>query len=372
MQAGRSVWNRRSIRPDSMASGNAAARGRAFVTHVMLVFAAALFLYAFLHAAIVQPAPSGAPDCDDPASFACFVSVDPFGDLHVANAGDLDWYVGSATAQGVIRTADANSRAMGELRQRVGLRVGAQIAPLLVDRAPADALGRQVASGRYDEATRSFDEIVASLSTLSANGSAIELVGIAADLDRLAQLKREQQTLAERLSPTPSDPYFWTSPALSILEVLFWAFFGVSTQLLVRAAESLRRGGFRPPERVVGYAKLLYGPVLAVGLVGASINGLVRPDDPVVRVWTLPLVGFLCGYASRSIAHGVDRLLERVLGSGEAALPLAPGPEIEKRRELVEKLFVAHRPVDLVQLRRQLRELASEAVEAEIAAKEES
>jgi hypothetical protein len=355
-----------------MSGGDASARGRAFITHVMLLFAAALFLYAFLHAAIVQPAPSGAPGCQAPPSWACFVAIDPLGDLRVVHAGHLDWYVGRATARDVLGRAESNSLALDELRQRIGLRVGAQIAPLLVDRAPADLLARQVASGRYDEAARSFDEIVASLSTLSANGSAIELVGISTDLDRLAQLKRDQQALAERLSPALPDAYFWTSPALSILEVLFWAFFGVSTQLLVRTAESLRRGEFRPPERVVGHTKLMYGPVLAVALVGASINGLIQPDDPVLRVWALPLVGFLCGYASRWIAHALDRLFERVFGRAEVAVPMGPGPEIEKRRELVEKLFVAHRPADLVQLRRQLRELSREAVEVEIAARDES
>lgn len=355
-----------------MASGDAMARGRAFLTQVMGLFAAALFLYAFLHAVISQPAPSGEPGCGDPPTWACFVAIDPLGDLRFANAVDLEWYVGRRTAETAMREAAANSRSMDEWRQRVGLRIGAQIAPLLVDRTPADALRRQVASGQYDEATRSFDEIIASLSTLSANGSAIELVGIGDDLDRLTNARRGQQALAERLSPPLSGLFFWTSPSFSILEVLFWAFFGVSTQLLVHTAESLRRGEFHPPERFAGYTRMMYGPILAVALVIATINGFIRPESFEVRVWTLPLIGFVFGYASRPTARLVDRLLERILGGGDDAVAVGPGPEIARRRVLIEKLFDAYRPSDLVEFRRQLRDLANEVVETEIAARDES
>jgi hypothetical protein len=355
-----------------MARSVSAARGRMYMQQLLLLVAAVAFAYVFLHVAITQPAPSGLADCADPPTWRCFVSIDARGDLQLASDSELSWYVGGATARTVRREAAANRRAMEELRQRVAWRIGGWIAPLLVDRTPADALRRRVADGRYDAAVESFDEIVASLSTGSANESALELAEIAGDLDRLTLLRGSQQSLAERLSPPLPGIFFWTSPSLSMLEILAWALFGVLTDLVFRTAESLRQGEFHPPDRFVGYAKLTVGPILALALVIAMINGWLQPERVEVRVWTLPLAGFLFGYGSRGIAGAIDRGVDRILGVAGKPVSSGSRPEIVKRRELVEKLMNAHRPPDLKEMRRQLKDLANEVLETEVAARDES
>ena len=151
-----------------------------------------------------------------------------------------------------------------------------------------------------------------------------------------------------------------------MLEVLFWALFGVLTNLLVNATEYLRKGTFQPRERWVAYTKLLYGPIFAVILVLAMINGFFETESYEVRVWTLPLVSFLFGYASRRTARLIDRLLERFLGAAEKAIDAGPGPVAARRQALVDKLMDAYRPSDLPTLRAQAKELAREIVEAEV------
>lgn len=354
-----------------MARPDANATGQAFVRHMMWLLAAGMVLYVALHWVLPDQPPSGAPGCTAELSWSCFGEVDELGDVHFLNPGDVHWYVGVQTAAAVRDLTHLNSQRMDELRRRVIVNAGGRIAPLLIDRAPVDALIREVASGRYGEASSTFEEIVGSLSTLSANGAAIELAETAADLDRLTTLRHRQQGLVERLTPPLSRLFFWTSPAYSMIEVLFWALFGVLTNLLVNATEYLRKGDFHPPERWVAYTKLMYGPILALILVFAMINGFFQPDSYEIRVWTLPLVSFIFGYGSRRTARVIDQVLERFMGAAEQAARVGPGPVTAKRRELVSRLMEAYRPTDLRELRSQLKNLAREVVETEASGREE-
>jgi hypothetical protein len=342
------------------------ATGQVFVQRMMLLLAGVVVLYLFLHVVVTEPPPVSASGCTTSLGAACFATVDELGDLRVLNPGDVDWYVGARTALEVREQADANSEAMDVLRRRVASRAGAHLAPLMVDRAPADALRRQVTAGRYGEAQQTLDAIVEQLASGSANERSLEIVELAEGLDRLVALEREQHVLASRLTPPLSRLFFWTSPVYSMLEVLFWALFGVLTNLLVNATEYLRKGTFQPRERWVAYTKLLYGPIFGVILVLAMLNGFFEIESYEVRVWTLPLVSFLFGYASRRTARLIDRLLERFLGAAEKAIDVGPGPAAARRQALVDKLMDAYRPSDLQALRAQAKELAREIVEAEL------
>ena len=337
---------------------------------MMALLAGGAVLYALLHVALPERPPTDAPGCTSELGPDCFGRVDELGDVELASPGDVDWYVGADEARRVREQAERNSREMDALRSAVVLRAGSRIAPLLLDRAPVDALIREVGRGEYAAAGQTFAGIVDSLSTASANVEAVALAEIGADLARLAVLERHQHALVARLTPPLARLFFWTSPAYSMLEVLFFALFGVLTNLLVNATEHLRKGDFHPPERWVAYTKLLYGPIIALILVFAMIHGFLRPESYEVRVWTLPGVSFLFGYASRRIARLIDSLLERVLGVADPAAREEPGPVTAERRDLVEKLAKAYRPRDLRELRQQLKELAHEAVEAEAAARE--
>jgi len=179
---------------------------------------------------------------------------------------------------------------MEDLRQRVTWRVGGWIAPLLVDRAPADLLRRRVVGGFFDEAVENFDEIVDSLSTASANASALELAEIAADLDRLTQLRRDQQSLAERLAPPLPHIFFWTSPGLSMLEVLFWSLLGVLAVVTSVLAWQWRE--HRGPEMVVG---LCIGLVAAAAVAAGVGALLVRMRYGALDFDTVTLAGLAFG-----------------------------------------------------------------------------
>jgi hypothetical protein len=349
-----------------MPSLDPTATGQLFVQRMMVLLAGVSIVYLLLHVAVTEPVPTSQDGCTAGLSWQCFARIDALGDLHFENPGDVDWYVGAATARAVREASNENSRIMDELRQRVAARAGAHLAPLLVEREAVDRLRRQVHAGRYAEAEATFESVVDALSTASANTKSLEIVELGQDLNRLAMLRREQEVLARRLTPPLSRLFFWTSPVYSIFEVLFWALFGVLTNLLVNATEYLRKGRFQPRERWVAYTKLLYGPIFALILVLAMINGFFRLESYEVRVWTLPLVSFLFGYASRRTARLVDRLLERFLGAADKAIDAGPGPATARRQALVEELADAYRPADWQQLRTQAKQLARAIVETEV------
>jgi len=352
--------------PASVSRLDAASTGQVFVLRMMALLVVVVVVYLVLHRVVREPPPTSAPGCTAERDWQCFAQVDALGDLQFVGQGDVDWYVGATTAAGVREQAVANSRTLDELRTRIATRAATHLAPMLLDRSPVDRLRQQVHAGRYDEATRTFDAIVSSLATPSANSRSLEIAELAQDLNQVVKLKREQFALARRLTPPVSNVFFWTSPVYSMLEVLFFSLFGVLTNLLVDAAEQLRRGRYQPLEQWVGYTKLLYGPLFAAVFVLAMINGLLGPESQPIRVWTLPLASFFFGYASRRIAGAIDRVLDRTFGEPQAAVARPPGPSMDRSHELVARLMEASRPTDFHQLRACAKELTREIVECEV------
>jgi hypothetical protein len=157
-------------------------------------------------------------------------------------------------------------------------------------------------------------------------------------LERLESLQADQWRTVLALQRPEKFNLFWCTPAGSFWEVIFWTIFGVCANLLYHTAQALRRKEFSPVERSVGYAKLLYGPAVSVALALALVNGLASLMGDEVRVWSLPLLGFLFGYNARKAAQVVDHLSETVLNRlrGSVAKPAAERLAAERgaRREI--------------------------------------
>ncbi len=134
----------------------------------------------------------------------------------------------------------------------------------------------------------------------------------------------------------------------------------------ISSAEYLRKGDFQPIETWVAYPKLIYGPILAVVLVLALINGFFTVENYKLRVWTLPLVGFIFGYAARRTARLVEKVIERFLGKAEQGIAKGPEAASAKQTALVNDLKNALKPRNMEDLRSQAKKLAKEITENEV------
>ena len=199
-------------------------------------------------------------------------------------------------------------------------------------------------------------------STLTNTPSLARVIdNLQSEVSRLEGLKAQQLGALVGLGPpTFSRMFFWATPTLSIVEVLFFALFGVLTNLLVNSAEFLRKGEFRPAERWVAYTKLVYGPVLAVILTIAMVMGWFDAGGYPVRVYTLPLLGFVFGYASRRVVTLFDEIVGRILGSVGTSVREGPEAIALERREYLDTTRVTQPASSIDDLRRKAKELTYE------------
>ena len=137
------------------------------------------------------------------------------------------------------------------------------------------------------------------------------------DLARLVQLNNEQILEAKSLKPNTATTFFWSSPAGSSFEVVFFAIFGVLTNLLMNSAEYLSKNDFKPSQRWIAYTKLIYGPILAWILVTAIAVGWLNLGQYEVGTYSLPLVGFLTGLYSRKVVSVLNKLGKKTFGTSE-------------------------------------------------------
>ena len=162
---------------------------------------------------------------------------------------------------------------------------------------------------------------------------------------------------------------FWTSPGGSLAEVLFWALLGVLTNLLLHGARYVSRHGYRPAERWVAYTKMTYGPMLALIVVMAMLNGWIDFGAYESRVWTLPFIGFILGYNSRKTASLLDRLGERLLGEADQSITDGPAAIAARTSARLEALRQVQ-PQTLAELRTAASALGAQLVLTQVARQE--
>ena len=198
----------------------------------------------------------------------------------------------------------------------------------------------------------------------SLSGSAAN--NIAAALSQWESLRNAQIIDLSTIRPPEKLNLFHTDRLGLLLEVLIWSLFGVLTNLCLNTAEAVRRGRFHPVERYVGMTKLVYGPIMSLILCLAVINGMIDFGGYAVRSWSLPLIAFLMGYATRRTASLIERLAERILGA--ASKSIDEGPAAVQRR-LSERIRNLDLPNSLPKFRTSAYQLSNELILQIVAAR---
>ena len=352
-------------------------QGQRFIKSLLWLLGLLIAVYVVSHA-MVHDRLSGCTqsgDCDGQlaggqVSWHYFATLTPQGEVIPRHIDEMDWYVGSGRTVEILKSLTSRYETIKVLSAGVKAKIQLLAGRLALPdktRELVDALD----AGNYDRALQVLRFLQYSLSqdTLSDLDKTIGFSQLGEDLTTLGGLINQQRIEVTHLSPPLASLFFWTSPTLSMLEVLFWAAFGVITNLLVNSAEYLRKGDFQPCERWVAYTKLVYGPILAMVLVMALINGWFDVESYRLRVWTLPLLGFLFGYASRRTARQLDKLLERFMGKMEQGIAAGPEQARKRHQAIVKELQQAYKPATFTELKAQAKKLAKAHLENEVSGK---
>ena len=314
------------------------------------------------------------------------VRMDPDGQIVIKDFDRLNWYIPSTTTERVLGEAGERYSRIQELTSEVqrhldkiletyqlqayGERKKGTGSATVED--DLESIRKKLEAGDYEGARQDWPNARRCI-TKSTWEKMETGVGdsITEALSNLTKEKRQQEELIKQLRPPSAVGMFWTTPTLSVIEVFFWALFGVFTNLLLKSVEFLRKGTFKPLETWVAYAKLTYGPVLAVVLSLAIMVGWIDLGGYEVRVWTLPLVGFVFGFATRRTAQLVDRLVGAVMVRAEQSIDQGPEAIREKHRAFYQRLLTSLRPRNWQELREQAKDVARATIEADVIDKEE-
>lgn len=309
------------------------------------------------HCANAMALPLDLRGCD--FAWQQFAEVDAFGQVRFMRISEIDWYIGADKAKRVMQQVGERSEAIDDRRRSlrtVSIRMRDR-----VDSPLTRAFHTALQTGDFPAAYDQLDEIRRSFAaeTIETLFKNVDLDQSAEDIVFIERSIRAQVVELRDLDPPLHSFFFWTSPNLSILEVLFWALFGVLTNLLRNSAEHIRNNTFRWEEKWVAWTKLAYGPILSAVVVIAMMNGFFQVEGYGIRVWTLPLVGFIFGYASRRTALLFDRIVERFLGSATAGVDAGPEKARKMRQRIVGELMEVYRPPTVDDLRDTAKEIGA-------------
>ena len=323
--------------------------GKSFVLTLIGGLVLVVLVYAVAHLVVGNPK----------VTWRDFASIANSGEVTFTHLDDMDWYIGADRAEATLKAIRDRNAAIVEAhtRLRADLR---RIGDGIANSGAIATIEAFVRDGRYADAFTALDRLVAGLSVESQRQ--LSTAGLGDRIFDLQRLVRSQLASLEDLAPPSAQLFFWTAPNKAVFEVLFWAFFGVITNLLVNAAEYLRQGNFIPRERFVAYTKLVYGPILATVMVLAIIFGWFDLGAYSTRVWTLPLVAFLFGYAARRTATLFDKLQDKVFGAADKSIDEGPVRILEARSRALDRLREAVRPLTLTELRDQAKQLTREQI----------
>jgi hypothetical protein len=323
--------------------------GQSFVFSLIGALLFAIFLYAMVHG--LFPA--------EKVRWKQFAEVQSNGEVAFLNLDEFEWYIGvDSTKQALQDIRDRNAAiAEAQARLRADLR---GLSKSVADQAQVGNIEVMVSGRHFVEAYEALNKVASSLSKDARD--LLNLAGMGDRLFDLDRLVRNQYAALETLFPPVTQLFFWTSPRYVVFEVLFWSLFGVLTNLLVNSAEHLRKGDFVPRERFVAYTKLVYGPILATVMVLAIIFGFFDLGPYSTRVWTLPLIAFIFGYAARRTARLFDKLQDKVFGAAEKSIEEGPQRIADERANALTRLKDVVRPTTFAQIEDQAKHIAAEHI----------
>ena len=301
-----------------------------------------------------------------------FITLSKSGVVTPRDPLGLSWFIGAQQVKQTLEHATKNNVEIVNLQNEIADEI-----QQLRERGGGSYLQRlsdakaRIDDGDFAEAKLILRNVERGFSLDTYNSIGAKLFSDVNDhISRLDALKRDQQLAVSNLTPPASSRVFWTNPVGSLFEVLFWSFFGVVTYLLVNSAEYLRTGQFKPSERWVAYTKLVYGPILSLVLVLAIMYGYFDLGGYEVRVYTLPLVAFLFGYAARNIVTLLDKLLERVLGEAGKSIEAGPEAAMARRQAEIAQMMASDSPDSLRNLAVKAKEIAGKVISASVIGKE--
>jgi hypothetical protein len=282
----------------------------------------------------------------------------------------MDWYIGKAKASPImeelVKHSGQISELINDLRRIAGTvrqRAGTQGITAL------DGWGAQIEDADFAKLLTSLNTIRTWETKYQEGLGLREINEFEEKLARIIRLREEQDDLAQALAPPVISSLFWTTPTWAMIEVLCWALFGVVTNLIVNAAENLRQNRFRPVERWVALTKISYGPILSMVLVMAIINGWLDVGYET-RSWTLPLISFIFGYATRKTALAIDRVLEKLFGRTNESIERGPQDILGQRKLWIQNILASQRVESLSELREGANSAAREIVVNKVLSKE--
>ena len=110
---------------------------------------------------------------------------------------------------------------------------------------------------------------------------------------------------------------FWLKGSRAILEIVFWAFFGLAASVLYRGSEAIKSKQFDVRKIPVHLAKIIYAPLSAI-VIFFSVDALILSSNisiTNINYWTIVL-SFILGFFSGRTVELLRRIKDIVLPLG--------------------------------------------------------
>jgi len=284
--------------------GGQSAEGVRFLWLIgLLLFALSVF-YARCHQWI--PAESR---LTDPAKL---VAIDAYGRASIISQEDLDWSVGDPKGVPLVSQMSDRNKEITTRTDALSFQMQALAAAFY--RPSTLPIQQAVDGGNFSGAVQLIDELWTRSSPSTLSSSDIDLlIKVRQTLTELKELKVAQLATRNLLRPPEKFILFWSDPQGILVEVIFWALFGVLASLLFHSGVFVRQGRYVPMSITYAFTRIVYTPVIAVVLVLCVTVGILHVSSAGTRIWMIPLFGFLAGFNARKAAAVVSNLSSAVL-----------------------------------------------------------
>jgi len=299
------------------------------------------------------------------------VQLDDAGRVCHISETDIRWYLGRDETTALAASMKQRSEEIDQLEDKI---VRQALLEFQVRFSGAGDLSSDARSqitnfaaaaraGNFSEAADQFNQILSGWTEATRQfAGENNIFDLNYGLEELARLKDQQtHSLKDILQPPAVHQIFWMNPALSLLECVWWAFFGTIVNLLVNISQARADGRFSPDEKWICLSKLVYGPILSSVLIMAIYFGMLNPGTEV-RFWFLPLAGFLFGYHTRKTAVLIDKLGTKLLGNVNKSIDELGQAKAQAAGHAADAIMAKTKPRNFTELKQQAVIVADTAI----------
>ncbi|MBE0369052.1 hypothetical protein [Pseudoalteromonas aurantia] len=315
--------------------------------------------------------------------------LSPQGEFFLYDTVAINWAMGEANASPILKRLNERTNQIRLLMENLRLSSD-QLAKSLGQESDITALSKnnpvtviddalahslcdqkKIRCAVWDQAKSSLQRLSEELASIKSFEESNNIMNkLLITLSDLQQKTYAQHLDANALRLSNARSFFWSSPAGSSIEIIFFAVFGVLANLLVTSAEYLRHNNFRPSERWVAYTKLVYGPILAWILVTAIAVGWFDLGEYEVGVYSLPLLAFILGFYSRKTVALFDKFGKKLLGEAGKSIEKGPAHIAARRRASFEQYLHSLHPRDCYQIKQAAFDIHKDIVKTIVFEKE--